>query len=219
MSPETGGVVPPGATPGSQRGSAATVVSVDPDVASPARAGDFARAGAAAFTAGDFEGARQHYEAALEEWPDDAQTLNDVGQALVRLGDVSGAIVNFERAVRLAPAKWAYRFNLAHAAGLLSQWERAIADYHEAATLFPTDYATQFDLVNRTGFLGDLIAWEDGVYGTFKSVFSGGARACRSDGRGAPGGPRISVGGAAVGGTEARLHGGDAAEVGAAGAA
>ena len=22
--------------------------------------------------------------------------------------------------------------------------------------------------MNRTGFLGDLIAWEDGVYGTFK---------------------------------------------------
>ena len=42
--------------------------------------------------------------------------------------------------------------------------------------------------VNRTGFLGDLIAWEDGVYGTSKSVFSGSARTCRPDGRGAPGG-------------------------------
>ena len=31
------------------------------------------------------------------------------------------------------------------------------------------------EAVNRTGFLGDLIAWEDGVYGTSKSVFSGGA--------------------------------------------
>ena len=29
--------------------------------------------------------------------------------------------------------------------------------------------------LNRTGFLGDLITWEDGVYGTSKSVFSGGA--------------------------------------------
>ena len=29
--------------------------------------------------------------------------------------------------------------------------------------------------LNRTEFLGDLIAWEDGVYGTSKSVFSGGA--------------------------------------------
>ena len=41
--------------------------------------------------------------------------------------------------------------------------------------------------MNRTGFLGDLISWEDGVYGTSKSVFPGGARACRPDGRGAPG--------------------------------
>jgi hypothetical protein len=29
--------------------------------------------------------------------------------------------------------------------------------------------------VKRTGILGDLISWEDGVYGTSKSVFSGGA--------------------------------------------
>ncbi len=27
--------------------------------------------------------------------------------------------------------------------------------------------------MNRTGFLGGLISWEDGVYGTFKSVFAG----------------------------------------------
>ena len=32
-----------------------------------------------------------------------------------------------------------------------------------------------FCSLNRTEFLGDLIAWEDGVYGTSKSVFSGGA--------------------------------------------
>ncbi len=28
-------------------------------------------------------------------------------------------------------------------------------------------------ILNRTGFLGGLISWEDGVYGTFKSVFAG----------------------------------------------
>ena len=38
------------------------------------------------------------------------------------------------------------------------------------------------DDLNRTGFLGDLISWEDGVYGTVKSVFPGGARARRPDG-------------------------------------
>lgn len=29
--------------------------------------------------------------------------------------------------------------------------------------------------MKRTGFLGDLISWEDGVYGTSESVFAGGA--------------------------------------------
>jgi hypothetical protein len=29
--------------------------------------------------------------------------------------------------------------------------------------------------VKRTGFLGDLISWEDGVYGTSESVLAGGA--------------------------------------------
>ena len=41
------------------------------------------------------------------------------------------------------------------------------------ASLLPDSDDSHF--VNRTGFLGDLIAWEDGVYGTSKSVFSGGA--------------------------------------------
>lgn len=36
------------------------------------------------------------------------------------------------------------------------------------------DKATH-EKVKRTGILGDLISWEDGVYGTSKSVFAGGA--------------------------------------------
>ena len=67
--------------------------------------------------------------------------------------------------------------------------------------------------------LAEHVWRDDGVYGTSKSVFSGSARTCHPHGRGAPGGPRLRVGGAAVGGAEARLHGGDAAAVGAAGAA
>jgi transposase len=44
--------------------------------------------------------------------------------------------------------------------------------------------------LNRTGFLGDLISWEDGVYGTSESVFAGGARARGPDGGRASRGPR-----------------------------
>ena len=36
-------------------------------------------------------------------------------------------------------------------------------------------FSEQGGTVKRTGILGDLISWEDGVYGTSKSVFTGGA--------------------------------------------
>jgi transposase len=52
--------------------------------------------------------------------------------------------------------------------------------------------------LNRTGFLGDLISWEDGVYGTSESVFAGGAGARGPDGGRASRGPRLGMGGAAV---------------------
>ena len=41
-------------------------------------------------------------------------------------------------------------------------------------------YSLLYTGVNRTGFLGDLITWEDGVYGTSKSVFAGGGERARS---------------------------------------
>ena len=67
--------------------------------------------------------------------------------------------------------------------------------------------------MNRTGFLGDLIPSRIGVYGTSKSVFAGGARTHGLDGRAAPEGPRVGVGGAAVGRAEARVRGRDATQV------
>ena len=66
----------------------------------------------------------------------------------------------------------------------------------------------------RPHFLGGWGLWDVqvGFPRRCASVPSGWSRSTR-------GGPRLRVGGAAVGGAEARLHGGDAAEVGAAGAA
>ena len=107
---------------------------------------DLSRAGTGAFATGNFVDARQQYEAALAERPDDPEVLNALGLSLERLSDFPGAIARFERAVELAPDKWQYHFNLAHAAGQLSQWDRSIAEYREAARLFPEDYATQFNL-------------------------------------------------------------------------
>lgn len=116
---------------------------------------DLGRRAAAAFATGNFEAARVAYEQALTERPDDPETLNNLGQVLVRLGSVNDAAARFERATELSPEKWAYRFNLARAAGELGQWGRAAAEYRRAARLFPTDYATQFNLARALRENGD----------------------------------------------------------------
>ena len=53
-----------------------------------------------------------------------------------------------------------------------SQWRAAME------TLAASDAVTAIGpgtIVKPTGILGDLISWEDGIYGTSKSVFAGGA--------------------------------------------
>jgi tetratricopeptide (TPR) repeat protein len=114
-----------------------------------------ARAGGAAFAAGDFGSARAAYERALEKQPDDPEALNGLGQTLVRLGRAGEAIPRFERAVQLAPDTWTYRFNLARAAGELGQWDRAADEYRAAARIFPDDYATQYNLALALHKKGD----------------------------------------------------------------
>ena len=110
--------------------------------------------GASAATV-DFAAARSASEQALVKRPDDPETLNKLGQALVGLGKIDEAIPRFERATALAPDKWTYHFNLAHAASQLLLWDRAVAEYRRAATLSPTDFATQFDLALALHKKGD----------------------------------------------------------------
>ena len=121
----------------------------------PVAAIDSSRSGTAAFNAGDFASARVAYERALVLKPDDSETLNNLGQVLVRLGQVNEAIPRFERAIALAPDKSAFHFNLAHAAAQLGQLDRSIAEYREAVKLFPDDYATQFNLAMALQAKGD----------------------------------------------------------------
>jgi len=116
---------------------------------------DANRTGAAAYARGDFEAARAAYEEALAKKADDADTLNNLGQVLVRLNRTAEAIPRFERAIELASDKAAFHFNLAFAVAQLNQWDRAIAEYREALKLFPTDYATQYNLAMALQKKGD----------------------------------------------------------------
>jgi hypothetical protein len=51
----------------------------------------------------------------------------------------------------------------------------ADSEAHDEATEDTTQQNVLIAVLKRTGILGDLISWEDGVYGTSESVFAGGA--------------------------------------------
>jgi Flp pilus assembly protein TadD len=117
---------------------------------------DANRRGAAAYASGNFEAARAAYEEALANKPDDAETLNSLGQVLVRMNRVQDAIPRFERAITLVADKSTYHFNLGFAVAQLNQWDKAVAEYREALKLFPTDYAAQYNLATALQKKGDV---------------------------------------------------------------
>jgi tetratricopeptide (TPR) repeat protein len=94
----------------------------------------------------DLEAMRKGYEEALAKTPDDAETLNNLGQALARLARPEEALVQFQRAVALAPSHAVYHFNLARAAAELGRHPLAIQEFREAARLLPNDPATRYTL-------------------------------------------------------------------------
>jgi Flp pilus assembly protein TadD len=102
--------------------------------------------------------AQTAYEKALVQRPDDAETLNKLGQVLVALGKIDEALPRFERAAALAPDKWLYHFNQAHAASQLLLWDRAVAEYRRASAIQAGDQATQFDLALALHKKGDEAA-------------------------------------------------------------
>jgi tetratricopeptide (TPR) repeat protein len=111
-------------------------------------------AGRVEYHGGNYEAALAHFRGRLEQNPDDAESLSNAGQVLVRLGRPAEALPLLSRAAELDPARWAYRFNLARAEGLLGQWERAAEDYVAAEGLFPNDYATIFNRAQALHMLG-----------------------------------------------------------------
>ncbi len=102
--------------------------------------------GNVAYHEGDYQAAYERYSEAVARNPNDAESLSNCGQALVRLGRPSEAVPLFERAIALNRRRWAYHFNLGHACGLLAQWDRAVEEYRTALELFPDDYVTEYNL-------------------------------------------------------------------------
>ena len=111
--------------------------------------------GNAAYAAGDYASALEHYKKAVSKNPNDGDALNNLGQLLARSGDAAAAIPHLQKAVQLYPSVWAYRFNLAHAYSRLGNWSQAVDDYRRARNLFPDDYVTHFNLGMALHKMGD----------------------------------------------------------------
>lgn len=111
--------------------------------------------GAVAYTAGDYATALAQFQQAIERNPQDAESLSNLGQVLVRLNRVDEAIPYFQRALAIVPDRWTYQFNLARALGLLGRMDESIAAYRRAQQLFPDDYVTAFNLALALHKRGD----------------------------------------------------------------
>lgn len=122
---------------------------------------DQSREAVAAYRGGDVHGAIAQLTALVDAHPNDANALNNLGQALVRAGRAGDAIPYFERAIAQSPNTWAFHFNRAHAEEELQAWAPAVEEYRRAASLFPEDYATQFNLAHALQASGDLQAAVD----------------------------------------------------------
>jgi Flp pilus assembly protein TadD len=112
-------------------------------------------AGSVSYESGDYASALEQYKAAVAKNPDDAESLSNLGQVLVRLGRPAEALPHFEKAISIIPDRWAYRFNLARALSVLGKWDEAIGAYRKAQELFPNDYATTFNLALTLHKKGD----------------------------------------------------------------
>ena len=111
--------------------------------------------GATAYIAGDYATALKQYQEAVTRNPQDAESLSNLGQVLVRMNRVEEALPFFQRALAIVPDRWSYQFNLARALGLLGRMNDAITAYRRAQQLFPDDYVTTFNLALALHKSGD----------------------------------------------------------------
>ena len=111
--------------------------------------------GAHAYMAGDYATALEQYRVAIARNPQDAESLSNLGQVLVKMNKADEALQYFERAVSLVPDRWAYQFNLARALGLLGRLDESITAYRRAQQLSTDDYVTAFNLALTLHKRGD----------------------------------------------------------------
>lgn len=95
---------------------------------------------------GLWEQAAADYRAVLAAAPDDAETWNNLGNALAAAGDVDDAIDTFRRANRLRPELTIVHLNLAKLLASSERQEERLAVLRSAAAIAPADPDVQAEL-------------------------------------------------------------------------
>jgi tetratricopeptide (TPR) repeat protein len=95
---------------------------------------------------GNFQGARDNFERALEKSPGSVSALNGLGIAQYRLANFTEAVQAFRQAVDLDPSAAGLYCNLGAALYLLGDFLNAIALFQKAARLAPREVHAYYGL-------------------------------------------------------------------------
>jgi Flp pilus assembly protein TadD len=105
---------------------------------------------------GKWAQAVSEYRVALEQDPDNASTLNDLGVALAKTGDLNGAIADYRKAAALAPGLAAIHDNLGVALQKKGDASAAVREFRSAVKAEPSDLQAHQNLGLALENQGDL---------------------------------------------------------------
>ena len=159
------------ATRHSQAAGDVQVAVADPDMAQvqslAVGAGSALRRGDAAMLAGDFPGAVEAYDEAVEHSPDDATIHHSLAAAQFRSGNLTAAVDSYEKSVELDPTNAAVRFSLGVARLRLGRADAAIEEFRHALELDDrSEYRT--GLAEALWLNGDSAAAEQELRGVLQ---------------------------------------------------
>ncbi len=108
------------------------------------------------FDAADLDEKMRFYSQAIRLKPDDANALNNRGNARIAKGDFEGALEDYNEAIRLKPHEAVAFYNRGNARSATGDVEEALEDYNEAIRLKPHDAVASYNRGNARSATGDV---------------------------------------------------------------